>query len=65
MASIVMRGMRDEEADKAAKNMLKNLYKRPCLCGCPYEDLCGVKNIGSCKVARAIRKRLILTDEWR
>lgn len=58
MASTVMRAMRTEEAEKISADMIERLYKRPCLCGCPYEDICGVKNIGACKVARALRERL-------
>lgn len=58
MASTVMRAMRTEEAEKISADMIDNLYKRPCLYGCPYEDICGVKSIGTCKVARALREWL-------
>lgn len=62
MASIIMRAMRNEEAERISAKVIEQLYKRPCLCGCPYEDICGVKSIGTCKVARAIKKRLIIGD---
>lgn len=55
MANIIMK---DVDAEKVSAKIIDDLCKRPCLCGCPYEDICEVKNIGACKVARALRERL-------
>ncbi len=56
MANIIMK---DVGAEKTSARIIDDLYKHICLCGCPYEDICEVKNIGVYKVVRALREQLV------